>query len=228
MRILLLTFSFICCFGAQAQLRIGAQAGVSRVKWVSSDAAPTSSGEIYSTSGLNNMQGGIVSQLKLSGGWQLRSGLMFTGKGTARHYLSDRDTSNLNIWLRYLELPIALLYQRSFGRKTDCFVGAGGYGAYGIDGVAKGEGRNETIGFYTMGSEVEFSKHNETNVFPPVVPPIDYGYILLAGIEHGSLQLLLTYSQGLKILQNPRIFNGHYKNRVLSLSAAYFIPTKWK
>lgn len=226
MRILLLTVGFFVGMVAQAQFRIGVQTGINRVYWSTTDAHPSSSGETYSTSEAFNLHGGIVGQINLSSRWHMRSGVFLTGKGTTLAHQSYRDTSSLDIWLRYVELPVALVYQGQLGRTIEGFAGAGLYGAYGLYGAAIGEGVDETYGPYGMEREVEFSRNNETQVFPPVIPSFDYGYTLLAGLERHRLQLLLSYTQGLKTVLNPRLFYGSYKNRVLSLSVAYLIPTK--
>lgn len=228
MRLLLLTAGFFVCIVTQAQVRIGVQAGINRVNWSATDAHPTSSGETYSTSGASNLHGGIVGQVHLSHRWHLRSGLFLTGKGTTLDHHSDRDTSSLYIWVSYIELPITLVYQGKVGKNMDGFAGAGLYGAYGLYGAAIGEGVDKYLGPYGMERWGEFGWNNENQLFPPVISPIDYGYILLAGLQRHRMQLLLSYSQGCQTLLNPRLFYDSFKNRVLSLSVAYLVPTNRK
>jgi hypothetical protein len=228
MRILFFTVVFLLCFSSYAQLRIGVQAGVNSTKWKSTSVYPSASlGESYSTSKVFNLHGGIIGQLKVTGAWHLRSGVFLTDKGTTLDYQSHSDTSTMDVWLRYVELPVVLIYQVMLGRKTEGFAGAGFYGAYGLYGGTMGEGRRRGQ-TYRMGREVEFSRNNETQVYPPVVTPFDYGGMFLAGIERRRVQLLLSYSQGLKTLLNHKLFYGSYKNQVLSLSAAYQVNTKRK
>jgi hypothetical protein len=209
-------------------VQLGVLAGVNRVSWSAADAHPVSSGASYATAGTINFQGGIIGQLNLPGAWQLRSGLLLTGKGTTLNYQSYHDTSSLDIWLRYVELPVLLVYQRAVGEHAKGFGGAGFYGAYGLQGAAMGRGRDHNAGPYIMESKVEFGPHNDTQVFPPVVAPFDYGYTLLAGMEHHRVQLVLSYTQGVKTILNPELFYASYKNRVLSLSVAYILQFKGK
>ena len=226
MRQLLLMVTCLWSVCMHAQLRLGLQGGYNRVKWAASDAVPTSTDENYATSGLSGFQSGVVAEIRILNSLSLRSGVFISGKGTTLKHQSQswNDTSSRSIWIRYLEAPVTLIYYYNLYKQVRAFTGGGFYAAQAFRGVEKGEGHDAT-GPYTMYNEVEFSNQNENQIYPTIMKPFDYGYTFLTGIERNRVQLLLTYSRGIKNLL-PNSFNGNYRNSTLSLSLAYLLSTK--
>jgi len=229
MRILLLLFPCFCCICGQAQIRLGVQGGYSRVRWTSIKATPSAFDESFTTAGLSGFQTGVVAEVKLSAKLFLRPALFVSGKGTTLNRYSWVGANSQGIWIQYLEVPVTLVYQVSLSRKVTGFAGGGLYAAQAFSGVEKGESRTLT-GEYLIWNKVEFGSHNDGPAFqllPTIVKPFDYGLTVLAGVGLKSLQLLLTYSHGLKsLLPNGKPYNGNYTNSGLTVSAAYLIRTK--
>lgn len=231
MRILFFFFLCFLCVVVRAQFRLGVQGGYSRVSWASIN--PTSSNyfldDSYKTSGLSGFQTGVVAEVKLSDRLFLRPALFVSGKGTTLNQQRSFDTSSRSIRIQYIEVPVTLAYQRSLSRKLAGFAGGGFYASQAFRGVEKGEGKSSS-GEFLIYNEVEFGTHNGDPAFqllPTIVKPFDYGFIVLAGVELKSVQLLLTYSHGLTtLLPNGEPYNGNYTNKGLTVSAAYLIKTK--
>jgi len=229
MRILLLLFPCFWCICVQAQLRIGVQGGYSRVRWASINPTSSILPLSYTTCALSGFQTGLVAEVNLWNRLFLRPALFVSGKGTTLNRQSWFDTSSRGIWLQYVELPVTLVYQVILSRKVTGFVGAGLYAAPAFSGIEKGEEKTLS-GEYGIYNEVEFGTHNDGPVIqmlPTIIKPFDYGFTVLAGVELRSVQLLLTYSRGLKaLLPNGKPYNGNYTNSGLTVSAAYLIKTK--
>jgi hypothetical protein len=225
MRIFLLATFSLACLSTKAQLQLGIQGGYNQ-PWFS----PTTSintNYTYTTSPFRGFQVGIYAEKKLSRNWLLRSGLLIDGKGTRLKRTSSFDTTSRFIELHYLEVPVSFVRQWKVGKRLFAFVGAGGYVATAIRGVEKGEGKSFGGPFFIY-NRVEFHSQNpESDGKPTVINPFDYGYKLLAGIERGSIQVLLSYSQGLqRIFPKSLVFEEKFTTRTLSLSATYLFGTK--
>ena len=230
MRILLLFTCYLFCLCTSAQIRIGGQAGYSRVTWVSVDPVSNPNTDYkYNTSGQDGFQNGIVVEIKVSNRWYLRPTLFVTGKGTWMNSKTWIDSSSAGIWVRYIELPIAAIYQLQLSNKLSGFAGGGGYAAYGIRGVVKGQGKSFN-GQYQLLSALQFANHLEGNGFqipPGIINRFDFGLTFLAGIERKNIQFLVTYSRGLKrLLPNGEPYNGNYANNSITFSLAYLVSTK--
>jgi hypothetical protein len=225
MRILFLAaFSFICLC-TKAQLQLGIQGGYNHPRF----SPATSIGTIYTytTSPFRGFQAGIVAEKKLSQNLLLRSGLMVNGKGTRLKRVSSFDTSSRFIELHYLEVPVSFVRQWKAGKRLFAFAGAGGYAARAIRGVEKGEGKTLSRPFF-IHNFVEFRSQNPQNDgHPTILNPLDYGYTLLAGIERGNIQILLSYSQGLqRVFPKSLVFEDKFTTKTLSLSATYLFSVK--
>jgi outer membrane protein with beta-barrel domain len=231
MRILLLLFPCVSCICANAQVRLGVQAGYSRVGWASVNA--TSSvffdTDSYTTSGLSGFQTGVVAEVNLSDKLFLRPALFVSGKGTTQNNQSGYDTSSRRIRISYMEVPVSLVYKVSLSSKVAGIAGGGLYAAQAFSGVEKGEGKSFG-GEYLIYDKVQFGTHNDGPAFqilPTILKRFDYGLTILAGVELKSVQLLLMYSHGLKaVLPNETPYNGNYTNSGLTVSAAYLIRAK--
>lgn len=229
MRIILLWLSHGWSIYAGAQVRLGIQGGYSRVTWASINATPSTFAESFTTSGQGGFQAGVVADVKLSTKIFLRPALFISSKGTRLNRYSWVGNNSQNIWIQYAEVPVTLAYQVGLGRKVTGFAGGGLYAAHAFSGVEKGQSRTLT-GEYLIWDKVEFGSHNDGPAFqmlPTIVEKFDYGFTFLAGVEVKGLQLLLTYSHGLRpLLPNGKPYNGNYTNSGLTISAAYLIKMK--
>ncbi len=226
MRIFLLAAFSLACLPSKAQLQIGVQGGYNHA-WFS-PATSISTNYKYTTSPFRGFQVGINAEKKLSQNWHLRSALLLNGKGTRlKSESSFDDTSSRFIELHYLEVPVSLVRQWKAGKHLFAFVGAGGYIARAIRGVEKGEGKSFGGPFFIYNG-VEFHSQNpESDGHPTIINPLDYGYNLLASIECGNIQVLLSYSQGLqRVFPKSLVFEEKFTTRTLSLSATYLFRTK--
>ena len=230
MRILLLLVTCLFYLSTSAQVRIGGQLGYSRVTWVSVNHVNDPNNDFsFKTSGQEGFQNGIVAEIKLFGKWYLRPILFVTGKGTWISSTTSFDTSSVGIWIRYIELPIAVINQFHISNKLSAIIGGGGYAAYGIRGIEKGKGKSYD-GPHLFLSPLQFETHVYGNGFqvpPGIIYPFDYGLTFLAGIEDKNVQLLINYSRGLKkLLPNGEFYNVNYVNNSVTFSVAYLIDTK--
>jgi hypothetical protein len=234
MRILLLFIFIFCCLNLQAQVRLGVQAGYSRVQWHSVNSAPGPFSDYsYANSGQSGFQAGIVAEVKLSYKFFLRPSLFASEKGTTLNYHNWYNSDSRGIWVRYIELPLTIVYQKHLSNKLKGFAGGGGYAAYGYVGVERGKGEGKDLSNqytvqYSIYDRVELSNHNEHNqTLPTIVKPFDFGFTFLAGIERKSIQLLITYCQGVKpLLPNSEPYSGNYVNSAFTISVAYLINSK--
>src|SRR5690349_19421308 len=125
MKRFLLTATFFWAVCAQAQLRVGVQGGYSRVRWTSVNTNKGAFDDSYTTAGLDGFQFGGVTEIKLSGKWLLRPALFISGKGTTLNHENWHNTSSRGIWVRYVEVPVALVYQARLNQKLTGFAGGG-------------------------------------------------------------------------------------------------------
>jgi len=97
------------------------------------------------------------------------------------------------------------------------------YAAYCFRGVEKGKGASMS-GEYFMYAEVEFSNHNENDLFPIILRPFDWGYMINSTVQLKRFEILLSYDHGLyDLLPNSSLYNGNFRNRTISISVAYFV-----
>ena len=75
-----------------------------------------------------------------------------------------------------------------------------------------------------MEARVKFANHNEYDMFPIVLRPFDFGYIINSTVGWERVQLQVSYDHGLYfLLPNSSLYSGNYRNRTISLSIAYFV-----
>ena len=99
--------------------------------------------------------------------------------------------------IHYLEIPINIGYKADLGNDLAFFAQAGPYLGYAISSDFKfGSGPNEIKRF-------------------------DAGFNVGAGVEYNKFQFGATYGFGLANIANDP---GEFKNRVLSLTAVYYLP----
>jgi len=207
---------------AEAQFKLGLQAGYGLSKWNGRHIDGTSS-YIYETKTLGGLSGGLVAEIKLSPEILIRPGIFLSEKGTEFNRVGGSDTSTQHIYLDYLEVPVSLMY-KIYERSTfAAYLGGGAYFAYGFAGGQIGSGKSRG-GSYGISNPIVYGNYNENQIHPIIVRQIDYGYILNSSVEWRRMQFLLSYVHGLHdLLPNPTLFNNNYRNSTLNVSIAYFI-----
>lgn len=219
--LIITSFSFIY---AGAQIRIGVQLGYNNSRF--SPNQTSSDIFSYSTSGLRGFQAGAVTEISISKSWVLRPAVLINGKGARLKETGFSDTSSRLIELHYVEIPVSVVHKWNTGKNSFAFAGAGLYLARAFRGVEKGEGHSIAGPYYIYNSIKFRSKNKENDGLPTIVEPFDYGFNLLAGVERQSLQLIVSYGQGLqRIFPKSLVFEEKFTNRVFSLSAAYIFKT---
>ena len=226
MRIFLITIAFLYGIRGEAQWRIGIRAGYNHARFSPGSASTEDNFTTiytYTTSPLGRGQIGIVTDVHVASSWLLRSGVMINGKGTRMTKASVfSDTGSRFIEVYYLEVPLTIVHQWNMSKGFQVFAGAGVYGARALHGAEKGE-YTSWSGRYGIYNLVEFRTTNpENSGLPTIINPLDYGFILTAGIEHRRIQFLLSYGHGLQqLFPTSLVFNDKFTTRVLSISAAY-------
>ena len=223
MRIFLLFTFFIIFSKLNAQVKLGVQGGIGISKWLSTSASQDPYEPEYRTKELPGVQGGIVAEIRLSKKWMLRPGLILSEKGSGFNKTRSYDTSSEDIWTHYVGLPVTAMYQVYAHNKFSVRIGGGVYAAYCFSGVETGKGTS-TGGAYFINSKVEFSNHNENDLFPIILRPFDFGYIINSSVQWKRFEILLSYDHGLyDLLPNSSLYNGNFRNRTISISVAYFV-----
>jgi len=224
MRILLLFTFFIVYSNLNAQVKLGVQGGIGLSKWLSYSHSEDLYGSVYQTKELPGLQGGIVAEIKLSNKWIIRPAIMLIEKGSVFNETSWHDTSSQKIWIDYVGLPVTVLYEVYRSNSFNIRIGGGLYASYCFSGIQEGKGISMLSGEYHILAKVEFSNQNENDLFPIILRPFDFGYTLNSSMQWKRFEILLSYDQGLyNLLPNSSLYNGNYRNRTFSLSAAYFI-----
>ena len=208
---------------SHAQMKIGLQAGYNSTKFTKTGFSPNPIGESYETSWRGGFNLGAVTEIKIAKALYLQPGILIQGKGTHLDYTSSFDTSSRFIELHYLELPVSLKFKTTLGKNTRAIAGLGLYGSKAIRGVEKGSGVSFS-GPHAIYNKVEFSNENETQRLPTIIKPFDFGYSFLLGVEIKKFQLSAAFCQSFNgITPGEKVYNGNFKNSVLSLSLTYFL-----
>ncbi len=224
MRIFVLFTFFIVFSNLNAQVKLGVQGGIGISKWVYNSYSKEYHWAEYGTEELPGLQGGIVAQIELSNKWSLRPGLILSEKGTVFNEINDFFISSQKIWLDYIGLPVSVMYKVHTGKKFNVKVGGGLYASYCFNGIQKGKGTSMSFGEYFIEAKVEFSNQNENDLFPIILRPFDWGYIINSSLQWKKFEILLSYDQGLYDLSpNSRLYNGNFRNRTCSIAVAYYI-----
>lgn len=167
----------------------------------------------------NSYHTGIAIDLPLSNNFLIETGLNVSGKGTKTQYKGSVINGGSYEFTHkyrttYLDVPLALKW------KTDNsflnFYGLlGGYAGIGLHGKIlyeidpSIEKIPETI--------ISWGKTEDDNFRRP-----DYGALLGAGIQIGSVQLGVSYLHGLASILSLNPDEHYFRNRVLQLSATFY------
>jgi hypothetical protein len=175
---------------------------------------------------------GLVVEIPLSRKIFLRPALFYFGNGgklngESRIFPDSGIYTHIAIKLRYLRLPVDLIYHTKLSKQVDLLSGTGLYIAKGISGTGNGfvaAPAGQAQPFYaSFYSTVNFTNDNpvysQTNV-----KPYDEGFDLLVGIEWQHVQLIANYSRGIPLIYT---FSGYgYRNSVFGLDLTYLFVVK--
>ncbi len=202
--------------GAMSQVSFGVQGGgIYSMPRVDEEFLP---GQVIKGDPKFGYMAGFVADIPFGeGGLRLMPELNYINKGyklkTSFSFLGTDYAIDGTSSINYIELPLNLAYTLPVGDNF-LVVGAGPYGAYGINGKVKA---TTTIdGQSGEGEEkVEFGSGEEQ------VNRFDYGLNFMAGYLVGNgLEVKLNYSFGLAELSNSS--SARYKNSYLGLTLGYF------
>lgn len=220
---LMITAFGVGVYGAHAQSSGQIRAGVNLA-----NVSVTENGRVDDAKMLTSFQVGVLGDFPLAtNALALQTGLLFTGKGSkiqsgdANSATYYRATSNPY----YLEVPLNLVIKAPIGGGSNFFVGAGPYGAIGVGGKNKVEGKNLGLGF-SGEDKIEFSNDDPTTTNYEegagfgIMKRFDYGLNGTAGIEGKSVVLGVNYGYGLAKLQSGSNSSSddQNKHRVFSVS----------
>lgn len=173
------------------------------------------------------LQGDIAVVKKLL---YIQPGIFFTGKGTKTQAGNTTDASyyrgTSNPW--YIEVPVNMVLKFPLADKTaQFFAGAGPYGAIGIAGKNKVEGKILGVAF-SSNDNIHFSNDDpatsqEEGAGFGIIRRFDYGINVTAGFEGEAMMFSVNYGLGLAKLQSGSDSNEDDKNkhRVLSITVGF-------
>ncbi len=215
-KIFLSAICLVLATGAMSQVSFGVQGGgVLSMARVETEIL---AGQILKGDSKFGWQAGFIADIPFGeGGLRLMPELNYINKGyklnTSVSFLGQSVAVDGTSSTNYIELPLNLAYTVAVGDNF-LVLGAGPYGAYGINGKNK---VTTTIGGVKDESEenVEFGSGDEQ------VKRFDYGVNFMAGYLVGNgLMIKLNYSLGLAELSNAS--QAKYKNSYLGLTLGYF------
>lgn len=158
--------------------------------------------------------GGIVLDFNITNTFSIESGLMIESKGFRTEGNFGGITSDYALNLTYLDIPLTL--KASTDNKIVNFYGIlGPYVGAGLFGNEKGE----TV---VLGVKTEFNDPIQWGTTQDdEARRLDYGLMIGAGVELGSIQLGLSYAHGLANIAPVQSNGRRQQNRVFRLSAAF-------
>jgi len=219
-------FFLLAATGVQAQSGGQLRAGVNLA-----NVSVNSDGRVDDANSLTSFQVGFIGDVSLGGKYlSLQPGILFTGKGSK---IQNGQPDDLGYYKQssnpfYVELPVTLVLKAPIGDESKFFAGAGVYGAVGVAGKNKTEGRT-IAGTYEGERKIRFSDDDPTTLSEEegagfgILKRFDYGLNGTAGIEGKSMVLGVNYGLGLAKLQsgsNNDVDNNN-KHRVLSVTVGF-------
>lgn len=220
---LLITAFGVGVYGANAQSSGQIRAGINLA-----NVSVTDNGKVDDAKMLTSFQVGVLGDFPLATNMlALQTGVLFTGKGSK---IQSGDPSSATYYRAtsnpyYIEVPLNLVVKAPIGGGSHFFFGAGPYGAIGVGGKNKVEGKNLGLSF-SGEDNIEFSNDDPTTTNYEegagfgIMKRFDYGLNGTAGIEGKSIVLGVNYGYGLAKLQSGSNSSSDDKNkhRVLSVS----------
>ena len=197
----------------------------------SANVSITDDGKVNDAKSITSFHVGILGDVPLVPKvLSLQTGVLFTGKGSKTQ---SGDPSSATYYKAttnpfYIEVPLTAVVKVPVGASSSLFFGAGPYGAIGISGKNKVEGKYLGVGFSSE-ENIEFSNDDPTTTDYEegagfgIMKRFDYGLNGTAGIEGKSIVLGVNYGLGLAKLQSGSnsAEDDSNKHRVLSFSIGF-------
>lgn len=162
------------------------------------------SGTEFETETITGIHVGIISEIQVKGNFDLRSGLLFSAKGS----IFKIDTSEVALSPIYIEVPVNLKY--SIGSdKVRILLFAGPYLACGIGGNKETGGELKKINF---GS----GENDDLKLF-------DIGFNFGAGLNIKRLIISAQYESGLLNLLPAAAVDTEMNSKVIGISLTRYI-----
>jgi hypothetical protein len=164
---------------------------------------------------------GVMIDFQIRSGFYLKSGLLFTTKGTK----FKTQFQEMEMWVEYnvayAEIPLSILYKLQIGN-DHLIIGFGPYFSYGILGNVEFINENTTIN-----KKIEFT--NEYESLNPIdlnnLKPFDYGGNLFLGYEfNGRISFQINSQVGIANINADNKLpssNSILKNRGYGFSLEY-------
>ncbi|RYY01096.1 MAG: PorT family protein [Gammaproteobacteria bacterium] len=223
--ILLLIAFTTFAFALQAQ-KLHVRGGVNLA-----NVSVTDNGRVNESNQLTSFQLGLMTDIPLiKSVLSLQPGVIYSGKGAK----VQNGTEGQNAYFRqsfnprYIEVPLNLKVMLPFAKESGLFLGAGPYGAVGIGGKVKTEGR--LIGAeYNFERNITFSDDDPTTFDEEegtglgIVRRFDYGVNAMAGFEIKQVVVTVNYGIGLTKLQSGTTSSedNNNKHRLLSFTLGF-------
>lgn len=175
---------------------------------------------------LTTFHAGLGFDAPLARNFSLQPAILLSGKGAKTEYNTENDPTYWKATSNplYVEVPLNLVAKIHLDEYSRFIFGAGPYGAIGVGGKNKIEGKLLGASF-TSEEHIDFSNDNpatsaEEGAGYGKLKRFDYGLNAVAGIEFNKFNLTANYGYGLAKLNSNTINNAddEGKNRVLSLS----------
>lgn len=207
---------------AQAQLRIGIEAGAS-LGSASFKKDPDLNPE---KKALYAPTGGVVLDIPVFGNFSLRPSVRYVQKGVK---LDAVDASGIVVTRlestmkqHFVEVPVLLTWKKELGA-VDLFLGAGPSAGIGVKGKT-------TLTTYIDGihqpiATIETDPFKKSDYMDKPFRRFEISAAAVAGVEfRNGLTVSASYSHGLNDLNGAA--DDHYRNRLASLSLGYFFGRK--
>lgn len=159
----------------------------------------------------------------------IQPGIFFTGKGSKFQQGSTSDASYYRESTNpmYIEVPVNVVFKVPMGDGAKFFAGAGPYGAMGVAGRDKVDGKVFGIAF-DGNEKIDFSNDDPTTSAEEgagygIVRRFDYGLNGTVGFEGEKAMFSVNYGLGLAKIQSGSNSNADDKNkhRVLSFTIGF-------
>jgi hypothetical protein len=187
-------------------------------------------GTIKDKKAVGSFHVGAYADLPLLPILSIQPGVFVSGKGS-KYTVGDNESNNyteVSTRPLYLEVPVNAVIKIPIVNNVRLFAGAGPYGAIGIGGKNKLEGKLAGIAF----SDEESIKYGNDdpqsgsngNSYSGDLKRFDFGVNVLAGIEISRLTLNANYGHGfVNIKPGSDNDSRKYQNRVFSVAIGFLL-----
>ena len=201
-RLLTTSFVIMLVICTNAQVKFGIKGGVNfaKQKWSASGATISFDSKV-------GFMAGVILESPFSESLFFQSGVLFSQKGMKMSASATGATSDIDMTLNYLDVPLNIIYKANAGN-VKILLSAGPVLSYGMSGKGTANGQSGDIKF---GSDADFKS-------------MDIGLGIGGGVEVSNFQIGLNYTLG---LSNVSTMSGiTMKNNVFTISAAILFGGK--